>query len=90
MICAPSLHSGPPCAHSAMGEDGAAGLGRKIGMLQTENCFCWERQREIIKKDEQRAPAKLSRFMGGGYAADGLLHKWYSAVQYFKIVHKMY
>lgn len=54
-------------------------------------CVCWKRQSEIIKKGEQRAPSKLSRFMGGGYAADGLLrtYKWHSTAQYFKIVHKI-
>ena len=39
--------------------------------------------------DEQRAAAVLSKFKGGGYDADGLLHTldWYSAVQLNVVKH---
>lgn len=65
MRCTPDLLSA---------ERGGRGVWKKIGRLQIENCFCRKRQRGIIKMDEQRAAAVLSRFKGGGYDADGLLH----------------
>lgn len=101
MICALSLHPYPPVLTqqwvemyawpSYCREQGGVGEKDRCVTDWKLECFCWERQSEIIKKDEQRAPAQPSRFMGGGYAADGLLHtyKWHSTVQYFQIAQKM-